>query len=222
MARGDGGECGAGQGVVLGRATGEGLVLERPRPLDQSPAAVYLGQLAPGSRRTMRGALDTLARLLSGGAADALTLEWSHLRYQHTAALRTLLAERYAPATANKMLAALRGALKEAWRLEQMAAEEYRRAADLETIGGTRPPRGRALGADEMSALFRACAADPTAAGARDAALLAVLYLGLRRSEVVALDLRDYTPRTEELLVRAGKGGKPRTAYAAAGARRAC
>jgi len=144
------------------------------------------------------------------------------VRYQHTAALRSLLAERYAPATANKMLAALRGVLKEAWRLEQMSAEEYRRAADLAPVSGTRPLRGRALEGREVGALFHACAADPTAAGSRDAALLAVLYaLGLRRSEVVALDLGDYTAATEALVVRAGKGNKARVAYATGGAARA-
>ncbi len=200
----------------------EGLVLTQQPLLEESPAAVYLAHLAAGSRRTMRTALETMAGLLSGGRAGALTLAWGRVRYQHTAALRSLLAERYAPATANKMLAALRGVLKEAWRLEQMSAEEYRRAADLVPIAGSRPMRGRALEGREVGALFATCAADPTVAGARDAALLAVLYaLGLRRSEVVALDLGDYTAQSEALVVRAGKGNKARVAYATGGAARA-
>ncbi|MDP9372836.1 MAG: hypothetical protein M3Q65_10385, partial [Chloroflexota bacterium] len=45
------------------------------------PAAVYLAGLAPGSRRTMRGALETLATLLSGGRHTAATLPWHALRY---------------------------------------------------------------------------------------------------------------------------------------------
>ena len=83
------------------------------RPLDQQPAAVYLAGLAHGSRRTMRDALNTIAERL--GAADALTVEWGALRFQHTAAIRAQLAERYRAATANKMLSALRGTLKAAW-----------------------------------------------------------------------------------------------------------
>src|SRR5690242_16523304 len=79
---------------------------------DRHPALVYLARLAPGSRRTMRQALDSIADLLNSGRSDAETLDWASLRYQHTAAVRAILAERHAPATANKMLSALRGVLQ--------------------------------------------------------------------------------------------------------------
>src|SRR5271156_4219009 len=74
----------------------EGLVLvEHPLVLredvspDRHPAAVYLARLSPGSRRTMRAALQTIAGLLSGGQLDAQRLDWGAVRYQHTAALRS-------------------------------------------------------------------------------------------------------------------------------------
>ena len=101
-------------------------------PLDQNPAAVYLASLSVGSRRTMRTSLNTIAAMLTNKPeGDALSLDWSRLRFSHTAAVRSLLAERYSHATANKMLAALRGTLKAAWRLGQMSAEEYQRACDV-------------------------------------------------------------------------------------------
>jgi site-specific recombinase XerD len=168
----------------------------------------------------MRTALDTVSDLLSSGRADAETLPWAALRYQHTAAVRAALADTYAPSTVNKILSALRGVLREAWRLGQVSAEDYHRAADLPGVRGERLPPGRALSAGEIRALFQVCAADGTAAGARDAALLALLYgAGLRRSEVVALELDDYEPETGALTVRAGKGRKERMGYATDGAR---
>ncbi len=189
---------------------------------DNHPAAVYLASLAPGSRRTMRGALDTVASILTGGRCDAMNLPWHALRFQHTQAARAALAERYAPNTANKMVAAIRGTLKTAWRLGLMDAESYNRAADLNVVRGETLPAGRMLPPAQLAKLFQACAADTTAAGAKDAALLAVMFgAGMRRSEVVALDLADYDRITGALTVRSGKGHKARTAYATNGSRRA-
>ena len=166
--------------------------LFHPGPLDQTPAAVYLAGLGEGSRRTMRQALDTIAGIVSSSQADALTLPWASLRFQHTAAIRAALAEKYKPATANKMLSALRGTLKAARRLGQIGAEDYVWAIDLDPIKGETLPAGRALSSGEISALMDVCAADQSPIGARDAALSGILYCGLRRAEVVALDLADY------------------------------
>jgi integrase len=189
-------------------------------PPDAHPALVYLSRLAPRSQRTQRGALETMARLLSGGVLGVGGLPWHELRYQHCQALRARLAAAYAVATANRMLAALRGVMQECWRLGYVDAETYRRAVDLAPVRGTPPPHGRALSQDELRALFAACAADPTLAGRRDAALLAVLVgAGLRRSEAVGLDLADYDPAAGSLLVRHGKGNKARRCFLGAGAR---
>lgn len=188
-------------------------------PLDRHPAAVYIARLAPGSRRTMRRALDTIAGIISSGQHDAETLPWAGLRYQHTQAVRTALMERYSPAGANLRLAALRGVLREAWRLGQIPSDNYQRAIDLPSIRAETLPKGRALSTGELRELFKACAEDPTAAGRRDAALMALLYgAGLRRSEAVSLDLYDYAPATGELLIRQGKGCKDRLVYIRDGA----
>lgn len=177
-----------------------------------NPAAVYLARLAPGSRRTMRGALDRIAAIALPGAT-AKTFPWARLRYEHCQAIRAHLAESSAPSTANKCLAALRGTLKEAWRLQQMTAEDYRRAADVPGVRGTLAPKGRALAGEELAALLRVCMADASPAGRRDAALIALLYAtGLRRAEAAALSLADLGPEGE-VLVRTGKGRKARTVY---------
>jgi integrase len=166
-------------------------------PHQRHPALVYLARLSPGSRPTQRQALDTIAGLASGGRCDLQTIPWWELRYPTTQALRTALADRYAPATVNRHLAALRGVLREAWRLGYLSAEDYHRAADLKAVRGERLQAGRSLSQGELRALFAACEVDSSPAGVRDAALLAVLYgAGLRRAEAVALELADYDAAT--------------------------
>src|SRR5881394_3392954 len=73
-----------------------------PPPDSQNPAAVYLAALAPSGRRGMGHALEVVVELLGGG--DVRTFPWASLRYEHAQAVRRVLIERYAPATANKVL----------------------------------------------------------------------------------------------------------------------
>lgn len=210
--------------LVLVEVAPVDLVATSPAPPDRHPVAVYLARLSVRSRRTMEGALHTVAHLLTAGRADAWQLNWPVLDYQHTQAVRTALVEmrQLAPASANLHLSALRGVLKEAWRLGLMSAETAQRACDLPPVRGTTLPRGRALGAGELRALFEHCAADASPGSVRDAALLAVLYGGgLRRSEAVALDLADWNPADASLVVKHGKGNKARQVYLAAGAAKA-
>lgn len=196
----------------------EELALSVPLPLTRHPAAVYLSQLAPKSRRTMRQSLNAIASMLTNGQCDAMTLDWSKLRYQHTAALAAVFRDKYAPATANRMLSALRRVLLEARRLKQMDAEDYDSAVDLKGIKSTQLLRGRALSNDEISALLSVCMDDPTPKGVRDAAMISILMAGLRRSEVVNLDVSDFDPKTGGLTIRRGKGMKDRMTYLPAGA----
>jgi site-specific recombinase XerD len=111
------------------------------------------------------------------------------------------------------MLAALRGVLKECWRLGLIVHDEYARAADIAPVRGQLPSRGRALKEVELEALFKGCQVDPATAGVRDAAILGLLYgIGLRRSELVQLDVADFDSRDGVLTIR-GKGNQARTAY---------
>ena len=182
-------------------------------PADQNPALVYLAGLAAGSRRTMGQALDVIAGILTAGACDRSTMPWGALRFQHTQAVRAALREQYSAATANKMLSALRQTLHTAWSLRYMDAEEYQRAIDLKPVAGERPEAaaGRALTYGEWMGLLTVCSNDPAPAGARDVALLALLKVtGLRRAEVVALQLGDFDQVTQTLTVQ-GKRNKVRT-----------
>lgn len=198
------------------------LILAQAQPLDQNPALVYLASLnSARSQKTQAYTLGVIAELLTG-CKDITALDWGSLRYQHCAAVRAVLSRRYEKDFANLVLCALRRTLKEAWRLGQMSADEYQKAADLDGIDGETLPAGRAGSAGEIAALFAACERDPSPSGARDAAMLCCMYPGgLRRSEVVGLDLSDYNPEGGALTVRHGKGNKARIVYLTNGARRA-
>ena len=186
-------------------------------PLSQNPAVVYLARLTSAlSKRTMRAALDKIAAL---DGQDAFTLHWAALRYQHTLAIRARLAADYAPATANKLLSALRGVLKEAWRLGQMSAEDYQRAVDLENIKAETLPAGRDLSFGEIKALADVCMNDPSPAGVRDAAIIGVLATcGVRRAELASLRVEHFETDSGKIVIRGGKGNKDRTVYATHGA----
>ena len=90
-------------------------VLTFPSLPDRLPAQSYLARLSPGSRPTMRSSLRTLAELL--GASHPDEVAWEELRYPNTSVLRNLLVERYAGNTARRHVAALRGVLRQCWRL---------------------------------------------------------------------------------------------------------
>lgn len=199
-------------------------VAEAGQAPDANPALVYLASLAPSGRRTMRAKLQVVAELLTG-RRDLLLVPWHLIRYEHVAALRARLEERgLAPATVNATLYALRGVAKAAWNLEHLGADDLGRIRNVAPVRGSRLPAGRSLSSGELAALLEACetGAHPQrrekqqsheVSGARDAALLAVLYTGgLRRSEVCDLSLADYDRESGALKVR-GKGNKERLVY---------
>src|SRR2546430_12586965 len=90
------------------------------RPLDTpsptSPASTYVAGLAPGSRRAQASALVRVARLF--GIDDPNRVPWHALRIAHVKAIRARLLdgeEKTAPATVNRILAAVKGTLRAAW-----------------------------------------------------------------------------------------------------------
>jgi integrase len=182
----------------------------------RDPYQVYLDSLqSPESKRTMRGCLDRIARLITDDPkATGAGQPWELLRYEHTVRLRTLMREQgWSPSHVNKHLVALRRVLKEAWRLGLMTGEEYQRAADLPAFTHTRVPAGRHIEADALAATLAVCDDDHSPAGRRDGALLATLYsTGCRRAEIAGLTLGDFDSGARSLRVR-GKGDKERLVY---------
>ena len=194
------------------------LKLSTPIPLTNHPAAVYLDSLSDSSRYTMRKSLNQIASILTDGECDADTLNWALLRYQHTSAVRSVLMERYAPATINKMLCALRGVLSNARKLGLIQFEDYEKAVALDDVRGDSPPRGRALSSAEIQALMDSCK-NNSPRDLRDGAIIAILRgSGIRRAELVSLKYEDFEADTNTIYIHQGKGKKNRNVYLPASA----
>ena len=205
-------------------------VAPRSRALLHDPVAFYLNGLGADSSRTeMRRQLARIARLVEYPGVEAVP--WENLRLPHYAEIRRRLLEprpdpadpekprRLAPSSVNLALAALRGVATAVWELGHMSAEEHARVLKgVKPARGTRLPAGRAARKGEIAALMRACAGDPSFAGVRDAAMVAIMYsTGLRRAEVAGLRLGSYRPEERELRVL-GKGDKERAVPVVGGA----
>ena len=188
-----------------------------PRP--RSPLRSYLDSLSPGSVPAQYSALRLAGRVLTGDSTmEPEEVPWEALRYEHTGGLpQSLLGLGLKPSTVNRILCAVRGVLRAAWRLGLVDRDQQERACDVPPCRYETLPAGRALPGEDLAALYDACARDRTPAkGARDAAILALCYpSGMRRAEVVALDLAHLTltPARAELIITRGKGHKERPAY---------
>ncbi len=188
---------------------------------------LYLDTLtSSSSRRSMRASLDTAARVAAeqhGIDLRSTVPDWSQLDWAAASRLRSAMVHRWAPATVNRHLAALRGVVKVAMLTGAMDSDQAARCREaLRSVKSDHhdvDPRDRLVSEAELRMMFLAMAMDSDVIARRDAALFAVLAMGgLRRSEVVSLDLADWDPQAGELLVRHGKGGKVRKVWLHTGA----
>ena len=185
-----------------------GSLVQRPPGDQPGPYEVFCATCSPNSRATMCSRLDAAARILKPGMTAA-TFPWPALNHLAVLGVLAHMRERkQAKATIDLTRAALRKMAKVLFRMRLLDVEERMRIDDIEPPKGKRLLRGRALDEKEVRKLFAACRRDPSAAGRRDAALLACLYGGgLRRGEASALDVADL--HANALRVE-GKGGRER------------
>lgn len=190
------------------------LIIDMPYSNAQNPALVYLANLSSKtSRATMISSLRRIATFL--GFEEAFeNVPWHQLTYPYMVMLKTWLIEEYpSSASVNRILSALRGILKQAWKLGYMPTEEYHRAVDIANVKVYQEPAGRMIEQDEILRMLRLVIGSNKNLDIRDAAILGLLFgAGLRRAEIAAIKLEDYNSTTGRLLVL-GKGRKKREVF---------
>lgn len=197
---------------LLSEFTSQKIALFPPLALGNF-ARLFLTGLAPSARRS------TSARLRKFTSIFGHTLDsfpWAELSPAHLITARGLLAETgQAPPSINLLLSHLRGVARTLRRVrpDLCSAETCAAISEVESLKGKSAPAGRALPERDIDALLKACARDSSPAGARDLALLSLLYYqGLRRDEAVRLGLEDWSARDRRLRV-VGKGSKEEFVY---------
>ena len=200
------------------------LVLYQEAKLN--PARVYLETLSPSCKATMTSTLNKIARMF--GALNMDWFDWTALRHEHLIYIQSALKEvqnsrgfigrphsrgnKVAAATTNKDLAAVKGVLREAWRMGLITTDNYMRAKDIRSIKGD-SELGHFASPEEVTALLETTRTGPPNRGIRDEAILRLMFtVGPRVTEVRELELSNYDRITGRLTIR-GKRGKLRDVY---------
>ena len=184
------------------------------------PAVAYVSSLRTAvSRAGIESALNTAAEIVSG-ARNWRAVDWSKLNAAVVKAImakatKTAKKKPCAPATRNKLLSALKGTARAAWQLGMMTLEDLEKIRSVKGDTGARLPKGRDIRPVELESLLAVCASDESAAGRRDAAILAIAAAsGARRAELASIRAEDIRHENGLTIIRViGKRDKEREIY---------
>ena len=188
------------------------IPLPSVRSSKKNAAAMYLDALpSKASSVTMATCLNNISKVLGAESYDVF--DWSKIRRSHWLLVHKSLAERNCSgATVNLYLTAFKSAAKEAWSLDILPQSAYLKIRALKSIPYERLPKGRSLNINECRKLLDSCI-DGSVQGFRDRAIFALMLgCGLRRAEVVKLNMADWNSR-ELSFSFIGKGNKERKVY---------
>jgi site-specific recombinase XerD len=144
-----------------------------------------------------------------------LTLQHGHRRRRlldgagRTVGRRSDARKSLGPSSVNKHLAAVKGVLRGCFRERLLDADAYAHIQDVRSVKGSKVLRGREIPLAERKKLILVCDLT-TIRGARDAAIVSLLYsCGVRRAELATVRLGNYDG-SKGLLTVLGKGNKER------------
>jgi site-specific recombinase XerD len=109
----------------------------------KNPAEIYLSTLKMSGRIAQRNALNQIASDLSNGTKDGSENPWWILKYEDVVEIISRMNEKkYAPATVNRYLCALKRVMQECWRLERISHNDYLRVKDISGVTNYPKPKG--------------------------------------------------------------------------------
>lgn len=159
--------------------------------IDYDPMRVFLtSRVSPRTRHTMKQSLDRVAVILESRAEH---IPWHQLDFQHTALIQSKLIAKFKPATVNVTLAAVRGVMKTAWKLNLLSLEQFTRATAWEKVRSSRLIAGHDIIPEDVLALRSFCNSEPDPYGAYCKGIFAILFGGgLRATETCDLTTDSY------------------------------
>jgi integrase len=203
--------------------------LIREHPLDRDPGDMFLlTQRSKVGRDSQASSLKSLAEVITG-EPDWRMVAWENLDYglcqricEALLAGKTWMPCVRKPGTppleprswisVNKILTALRGTLKQCWKMDLIDSERYTRAKSIESLRGTTSLAGRAISPSEITRMLGCCSDGPH--GTLERALIATLYFtGARCAEAVAFTVDNFNAKDFSLTILHGKGNKARKVY---------
>ncbi|WP_040552508.1 tyrosine-type recombinase/integrase [Rheinheimera nanhaiensis] len=177
-----------------------------------SPYSLYLSRLSANSKTSIASQLRSIAKIMDWPVEDEA--RFHRINYQDMLQIRAMLQHAgWAARSINRAQVAIRSIVKIAVMMKLADSEQLNQLSSLSKLKHAEYP-GTALTKQQVQALFTLLERSTSAVGKRNVALFAVLLgTGLRRSELVALELKDVDLNKQTLLVRNGKGNKSRTVF---------
>ncbi|MCF2949263.1 tyrosine-type recombinase/integrase [Paraglaciecola aquimarina] len=178
-----------------------------------SPYALYMGTLAPNSRRSIQSQLNKIADIMEW-PPDSREQMFHQVDYQIACRIKVELAQQGSSGkTINRAMSTIRNIVKVAVLMGVIPENQL---IQLSSIKHEKSPQyqGNPLNATQVMALLSYLDLDKSVVGFRNKAIFGLLLgAGLRRSELVALKLNDLTLAENRLIVQKGKGNKRRIAF---------
>ena len=177
-----------------------------------SPYSLYLSRLSANSKKSIASQLRSVAKIMDWPVDDVS--RFNRVNYQDMLQIRAMLQHAgWAARSINRAQVAIRNIVKIAVMMKLADSEQLNQLSTLSQLKHAEYP-GTALTQKQVQALFALLARSRTETGIRNIAMFAVLLgTGLRRTELVSLELKDFDANKQTLLVRNGKGNKSRTVF---------